>query len=278
METSCQQLFSIVDCLLTSLGATQMLISGRDNYLRVAVPPQRDLPAPLPYLCGGILAGDWIKLEHATLDKPEVARLADLLGITPDAALGLLFRFWVWLDRNSCNGHVTHVYARPLEIIMHCPGFVAAMADIGWLSVDENTGILTIPNPDRHSFEAAKSRALTRDRVKRSRNVNVTPTPLPEKRREEVVPSASGLSDPQRPSPLNGKPVRLRATRLPPDWRLPDEYKDYATKIHHLEPDRTVRISLAFRDYWIAKPGSAGTKLDWFATWRNWIRKETHDA
>src|SRR5208282_5854245 len=92
-----------------------------------------------------------------------------------------------------------------------------------------------------------------------------------EKRREERT-SASGLRDPQRQSPLNGKPMRLRATRLPPDWRLPDEFKDWAIKIHHLEPDRAVRVSLAFRDYWTAKPGSAGTKLDWFATWRNWIR------
>ena len=74
------------------------------------------------------------------------------------------------------------------------------------------------------------------------------------------------------------RPVRLRATRLPPDWRLPDEYKDFAVKVHHLEPERAVRVSLAFRDYWIAKPGGQGTKLDWFATWRNWIRKETHDA
>lgn len=27
-----------------------------------------------------------------------------------------------------------------------------------------------------------------------------------------------------------------------------------------------------FRDYWIAQPGGKGVKLDWLATWRNWIR------
>jgi hypothetical protein len=37
---------------------------------------------------------------------------------------------------------------------------------------------------------------------------------------------------------------------------------------------RRVETELAkFRDYWPAKPGSAGRKLDWDATWRNWIRK-----
>jgi hypothetical protein len=28
-----------------------------------------------------------------------------------------------------------------------------------------------------------------------------------------------------------------------------------------------------FRNYWLAKPGSGGRKLDWNATWRNWILK-----
>lgn len=27
-----------------------------------------------------------------------------------------------------------------------------------------------------------------------------------------------------------------------------------------------------FCDYWLAKPGKDGRKLDWVATWRNWMR------
>lgn len=29
-----------------------------------------------------------------------------------------------------------------------------------------------------------------------------------------------------------------------------------------------------FRDYWIAQGGQKGAKLDWFATWRNWVRNQ----
>jgi uncharacterized protein YdaU (DUF1376 family) len=29
-----------------------------------------------------------------------------------------------------------------------------------------------------------------------------------------------------------------------------------------------------FKDYWVSVPGSRGVKLDWFATWRNWIRSQ----
>ena len=30
-----------------------------------------------------------------------------------------------------------------------------------------------------------------------------------------------------------------------------------------------------FKDYWIAQPGQKGVKLDWDATWRNWVRSTT---
>jgi hypothetical protein len=29
-----------------------------------------------------------------------------------------------------------------------------------------------------------------------------------------------------------------------------------------------------FCDYWNARAGSGGTKLDWFGTWRNWVRRQ----
>ena len=31
-------------------------------------------------------------------------------------------------------------------------------------------------------------------------------------------------------------------------------------------------IASGFKDYWIAQPGAKGKKLDWSATWRNWVR------
>jgi hypothetical protein len=30
----------------------------------------------------------------------------------------------------------------------------------------------------------------------------------------------------------------------------------------------------AFCDYWRGIPGAKGRKLDWVATWRNWMRRE----
>lgn len=40
-------------------------------------------------------------------------------------------------------------------------------------------------------------------------------------------------------------------------------------------PDLDLARTIAsFRDFWVAKPGQGGVKLDWDATFRNWVRKE----
>lgn len=66
--------------------------------------------------------------------------------------------------------------------------------------------------------------------------------------------------------------VDARATRLPADWRLPDEWREWAqTERPELDVQKTAD---AFRDYWIAKAGKEARKLNWEATWRNWIRSQ----
>lgn len=141
------------------------------------------------------MAGDWIKVEHATVDKPEVIRLADLMGFRhPDQAVGLLVRFWVWLDRNLRDDSVTLLYAKTIDSVTHENGFCGALCAIGWAEMDEKTGIVTIKNIERHNGNPAKTRALTRDRnvtlrlrdrdansVNREEKIRVTtktPTPL----------------------------------------------------------------------------------------------------
>lgn len=74
------------------------------------------------------------------------------------------------------------------------------------------------------------------------------------------------------PSLRSGDSARARsATRLPPEWRPPDDDLRFALD---LVGEGAVRLELAkFRDYWAAKAGRDGAKLDWPATWRNWIRR-----
>lgn len=69
-----------------------------------------------------------------------------------------------------------------------------------------------------------------------------------------------------------------KGTRLTPEWVLSKTLGDWALKEKpHLTADNIRRMAESFRDYWIATPGAKGVKLDWEATWRNWVRKDTTD-
>ncbi|WP_444945615.1 hypothetical protein ACJJIP_16455 [Microbulbifer sp. VTAC004] len=67
-----------------------------------------------------------------------------------------------------------------------------------------------------------------------------------------------------------------RGTRLPGNWVLTDKFR---TEAQRLRPDLIPRIhdiAESFRDYWISQPGQRGVKLDWLATWRNWLKREKY--
>lgn len=114
------------------------------------------------------MAGDWIKVDCTTPDKPEMVSLANALGIDQDAAVGKCLRVWIWADQQSTNGNAISVTESFLDRITYCKGFAAAMKSVGWLVVDGEK--LTLPHFDRHNGQTAKTRALTRDRVKSSRS------------------------------------------------------------------------------------------------------------
>lgn len=109
------------------------------------------------------VAGDWIKVEHATLDKPEVLRMAEMLGISRDAIVGLLVRYFVWLDRNlspECPDCVRNVSRKSLDESLHCSGFAASIEAIGWARFDDDAWLMHVINADRHNGKPAKTRAV----------------------------------------------------------------------------------------------------------------------
>jgi hypothetical protein len=69
---------------------------------------------------------------------------------------------------------------------------------------------------------------------------------------------------------------RSRATRLPADW-MPDPQvvKQMSDECPHVDLKASHR---KFADHWTAKAGRDATKLDWNATWRNWIREDAQRA
>lgn len=67
-------------------------------------------------------------------------------------------------------------------------------------------------------------------------------------------------------------PPAGRGARLPPDWAPSPELDVWALSRPGITADVLANETAKFIDYWRAVPGSKGVKLDWSATFRNWIR------
>jgi hypothetical protein len=134
------------------------------------------------------MAGDWIKLQKDTPDKPEVLAIASRMGLDPDAVVGKLVRIWSWFDTHTLNGNASCVTFSFLDRITGVTGFAEQVALIGWLEQDGHN--LSLPNFDYHNGETAKQRALSKNRVEKARsyancNASSVTKSQPEKRREE---------------------------------------------------------------------------------------------
>lgn len=64
--------------------------------------------------------------------------------------------------------------------------------------------------------------------------------------------------------------ARTRASRLHVDWE-PDEIDRAYASAKGLAPAAIAAMAERFRNHWTAKSGKDATKLDWAATWRNWV-------
>jgi DNA replication protein DnaT len=130
------------------------------------------------------MAGDWLKVEKDTPEKPEILALATALNITTEEAFGRCFKVWRWADSHTVDGNARVTQMCALDSIAGLDGFSQALLDVGWLQA--RSGSLVIPHFDRHMGQSGKRRALTASRVAEHRaktgNAGVTPDALPEKR------------------------------------------------------------------------------------------------
>ena len=94
--------------------------------------------------------------------------------------------------------------------------------------------------------------------------------PLPSQEQEQE--QEQELASPQAALPPATASPAKTGTRLPEDWTLPSEWRDWAIESR---PDLDAEaVADSFRDFWVAKPGKDGRKADWQATWRNWVRNQ----
>ncbi|WP_262265416.1 hypothetical protein [Pseudomonas aeruginosa] len=116
------------------------------------------------------MAGDWIKFELATLEKPEVCQLASLANVDMDAVVGKLLRVWGWFDQHTEEGNAPSVSKLLLDRLAGVTGFCDFMCQVGWMV--EEGGVISLPRFDRHNGKTAKNRLLTAKRVANHKAAN----------------------------------------------------------------------------------------------------------
>ncbi len=90
---------------------------------------------------------------------------------------------------------------------------------------------------------------------------------------QQATHEASHLTREADGVPPNGQQQTNRGSRLSADWEPSPDDLAYAAE-QGFDERATHEIADHFADHWRAQPGQKGVKLDWPATWRNWIRRE----
>ncbi len=194
----------------------------------------------------------WIKLHRELLDDYEFICL-------PDASAALAPRLWL-LASESDDGSIEFDFAK-ISFRLHMTEdrlkqALAPLVDGGLLQIegDASGALARCLQPAPLEAEAEAEREAERE------------APFADAKAVAVAKSADPTPDlPPIPASLR-RGTRLSLESLPDVWRTFCE-----SERPDLDPERTWAI---FQDHWRGKAGQAGVKLDWLATWRNWVRRE----
>lgn len=209
---------------------------------------------------------DWFRMYGEMMDDPKIGTLSDSA-----------FRTWVELLCCACKAEDegnTQLTEETLNWALrrNVTEPFQQLFQRGLVTVNDAKEIVIAKWSDRQKKSDSSAPRVRRCREKAklgntSEPCNVTETDVKrygnaleksreEKKREEKKEEKSSA----------------RATRLPADWE-PD-----AGQIAFCQTERPdlvpFDVGCRFRDYWIGKAGKDGAKLDWSATWRNWVRNE----
>ncbi len=227
----------------------------------------------------------WFKVDDSFHSHPKT------LAASP-GALGLWVVAGSWAAANPDDGFVpAHVLRRLLPDSESLADELVSLrlwvkARGGYKFHDWND-----VQPSREEVTKVRRAARERQANRRRRLAGIGATETPETESPQVdtqpvtrdtgvthtVTSQGRHSTPTRPDPTRPLEVaeatsrpRSRGSRLPEDWTLPDTDRQWALRE---KPGLDVDLEAAkFRDYWVGRSGKDATKLDWTATWRNWVR------
>lgn len=93
------------------------------------------------------------------------------------------------------------------------------------------------------------------------------------KKNPETESLPNGRDQTETDPSLRSGTAQQRGTRIPDDFEPDNPLRQWARDRGFTDP-QIDEVTAAFTRYWRAKSGRDATKLDWPATWQNWVAKE----
>lgn len=184
----------------------------------------------------------WDQKGPVPLDEQEAAGIANCRSADEiDALRYVLGRYFVKLEDGHYNKRMSEEVSRA-----------------------ENLSDLRSKAGQKSAKTRAKIRSATRVQHLLNKSSAQVGTPTP-----TLTPTTTPTPTPKTYTEVHEG--EQRASRLPAGF--PDEQA--LRWCEQKRPDlRAADVGEKFRDYWLGVPGQRGRKLDWLATWRNFVRNE----
>jgi len=234
----------------------------------------------------------WIESHQSLRDHPKTRKLSRILGASLPATIGHLQCLWWWAIDYAEDGNLSRFDAFDIAIggewDQDAEAFVDALVTVGFLEYTSDG--LTVHDWDDYAGKLIERRKANAERMRKARAERDAGTSEPRAAHVQRTtdaraerPNRTNQTKPTEPTkptaPKRASPPASakRPTRIPSDFTVTDEMRGWADD--EGMPEAYVRSETAkFVDHYQAAPNSKGVKVDWAATWRNWLRRDLDGA
>lgn len=234
----------------------------------------------------------WIESHQSLRDHPKTRKLSRILGASLPATIGHLQCLWWWAIDYAEDGNLSRFDAFDIAIggewDQDAEAFVDALVTVGFLEYTADG--LTVHDWDDYAGKLIERRKANAERMRKARAERDIGTSEPRaahvqrttdaraerpNRTNQTVPTEpTKPTEPKRASPPASA---KRPTRIPVDFTVTDEMRGWADD--EGMPETYVHSETEkFVDHYQSAPNSKGVKVDWTATWRNWLRRDLDGA
>jgi hypothetical protein len=220
------------------------------------------------------MANQWLRLWHDMPNDPKWRTIAKVSGQPVPSVLAVYLHLLVnasnATERGRTHGIASEDLASALDVETDQVEQILAAMQGRVLDGDYLTGWKS-RQPERE--DGASERAKRWREAKKASQQTQTNANERERTQDKDKDTDKETSKEAPPAtPPATTPSAKKGTRLPADWKPTDELLAWAKAER---PDLNLNSTVeTFVDYWLAKAGKDGSKLDWNRTFKVWVRGE----